>query len=129
MRLSAPYPAVVTVTELPNPNFSDSRAIDASINYRQAVDATRFTYVKSSSSRRLVFEFTDMGRGKLAEVQEFFKLYTGVKILVEDHNNLKWEAIFDDDSISFSTQGRSINSGGGRFEQGTVTLEFIGTPV
>ena len=129
MRISAPYPAIVSITELPSPQFSDSRAIDASVNYRQALDATRYTYVKSSTGRKLLYEFTNMGRGKLAELQEFFKLYTGVRVLVEDHNSLKWSAIFDIDSITFSTVGRAANSGGQRFEQGTVTLEFIGEPI
>ena len=136
MTLRAPYanpnnPAVgpITALILPNPELENTEGQDLSLQLRRAIDGTRSTYVKSSDRKSLSFTWESLGRGKLIEVQEFFKLYVGDHILLEDFRGDIWDVIFAEDPISTTTSKRSANFGGPRAESGSLTLEFLGAKI
>jgi hypothetical protein len=86
------------------------------------MDGTRYSYVKSSDDRRLSFSFTDIGRGKILEVQEFLKKFRGQFIKVVDHRGNAWKVFVDTNPVTFTTNARGAPQG----ERGSFDLEFVG---
>ena len=136
MTLRGPYanpnnPAVgpITTLILPNPELDNTEGQDLSLQLRHAIDGTRSTYVKSSARRTLSFAWSNLGRGKIVEVQEFFKLYAGDHVLLEDFRGDIWDVFFAEDPLSMATEKRSANFGGPRTESGSLALEFTGVQI
>jgi hypothetical protein len=50
--LQAPYPALITTTLLPSPNWGDSVALKGTVTSMRSVDGTLYTYVKTKGARR-----------------------------------------------------------------------------
>lgn len=115
-----------TTVILPNPIFSDSRALDVEVQYYQTINGTRYTYIRQNDGIKLVYTWEVLGRGKLLELEEFLQIYAGEIIQIIDHNSLIWDARLIPGSFSFTTSSLSKNAGGSRTESGDVTLEFIG---
>jgi hypothetical protein len=129
MTLEAPFNAPVTVTILTNPDLDNTEGQDLSLQFKLSIDGTRSTYVKSSARKRMTFTWSNIGRGKLVEVEEFFKLYAGDSIKLTDYRGIQWNVIFGDNPIDINVNRRSLNSGGGRKESGSLTLEFLGAQI
>jgi len=129
MILEAPFAAPITTMIMPNPQLENTEGRDISANFKLSIDGTRSTYVKSSDRKTLTFTWEDLGRGKLVEIQEFFKLYVGDSIKLTDFRGDQWNVIFGENPIDVSINSRSYNSGGGRKESGSVTLEFLGAQI
>lgn len=129
MILEAPYSAPVTTMILPSPELEDEEGQDLVVNFKLSINGTRATYVKSSDRRTLNYTWQSLGRGKIVEIEEFFKIYVGGFVKLTDFRGDQWKVIFSENPISASMDKRSFNSGGGRKESGSVTLEFLGTKV
>ena len=129
MTFEAPHPGAVTAMLLPNPDLDNSEGQDLSLDFRLSINGTRSTYVKSNVQKRLNFSWTSLGRGKLVEVEEFYKLYTGGRIKLTDFRGDEWDLIFSDNPITISVNKRSYNSGAARKESGSLELEFLGTQI
>lgn len=127
VNLQGPWPGAVTTTILPNPELDNSEGRDISVDFRRSMNNTGYSYVKSSDRKRISFQWEDLGRGKIVEVQEFFKLYAGSHILLTDFRGDQWDVIFADNPVVTEVTKRSDNSGGARKESGTLSLEFLGT--
>jgi hypothetical protein len=128
MIIEGPYPGIIQAVLLPNPKFGNNEGIDQSVEFRKAIDGTRYTYVKSSDRKTLIYTWETLGRGKLVEIQEFYKLYAGNHIKLTDFRADVWDAIFAVDP-SLSIETRSVNAGAARKESGTITLEFLGVQI
>lgn len=113
------------IIEMPNPSLQNQEAGEQFVNHDLAMDGTNYTYVKSSLDRRLTMTFKNIGRGKMVELQEFFRVSAGKRITFRDWRNKLWQVVFDDDILNFTTQSRSAKSGGGRQEQGTFELVLV----
>ena len=124
-------PAVGPITSLilPNPDFGNTESQDISVDFKLSMNGTRYTYVKSSDRKLLTFTWSNLGRGKLIELQEFYKLYAGDHILLTDYREEIWDAIFNTSPLDFSIDTKSSNFGGPRPESGTITLEFLGVKI
>lgn len=136
MTFRGPYanpnnPAVGPITTLlmPNPELENTEGQDLSLQLRRAIDGTRSTYVKSSDRKSLSFTWNDLGRGKLVEVEEFYKLYAGDHVLLTDFRDDVWDLIFNENPISVQMTSRSANFGGPRQESGSLTLELLGVKI
>jgi len=114
------------VVEMPNPSLNNEEALESQVNYRPAMDGTDFSYVKRSIDSRLTLTFENIGRGKIVELEEFYKLSAGERITFTDWRDAIWDVVFEEGPLDTSAEGRSANSGGGRFEQGTFKLILIG---
>lgn len=125
--LQAPYGTPVVTTLLPNPQSSDSEAVDHQVNFRRAMNGTRYSYVKSSEVRRLNYSFESVGRGKLIELQEFFKAHAADEIRLVDHRGDVWRVRFVPSELSLTTDSHTPFAGGIRYESGSFSLEFVGT--
>jgi len=126
MIIEAPFSAPVTTLILPNPKLENTEGWDLSVDFKLSIDGTRSTYVKSSNRKTLIFTWENLGRGKLVEIEEFYKLYTGDSIKLTDFRGDQWNAIFGENPIDISIDTRSSNSGGGRKESGSITLQLLG---
>lgn len=124
--LAGPYPGSITITVLPNPDLDNSEGRDISVDFRRSMNGARYSYIKSSEREALNFEWTSLGRGKIIEVQEFYKLYTGEHILLTDFRGDAWDVIFTTAPIIIEMARRSFNSGGNRKESGNLSLSFLG---
>jgi len=128
MIIEGPYPGIAQALLLPNPIHGNTEGRDHSVSFRKSINGTRYTYVKSSDRKRLVFTWETLGRGKLVEIQEFYKLYAGNNVKVTDFRGDIWDAIFAEEP-ELSTESRSVNAGAARKESGTITLEFLGVQI
>lgn len=127
--LQAPFPGPVTVLLLPDPELGDEEGKDISVEFKQSMNGTLYTYVKISSRKRMTFNWSKIGRGKLIEVQEFFKNYAGEHALFTDFRGDIWDVIFNTNPVDITMDTRSAPAGGTRFESGSLTLEFLGAQI
>lgn len=107
---------------MPNPDFGNAEGRDLSLDAQKSMDGTLYSYVQSSGRRTFSYTWSDLGRGKIVEVQEFFKLFAGVAIQLIDHRGTSWLVIFKDATIDASVDSRSAGS---RRESGSITLDFL----
>lgn len=128
MIFEGPYPGIITGLLMPNPQLDNTEGRDISVQFRQAIDGTRYTYVKTSLRRKLTYTWENLGRGKLVELQEFYKLYAGKHVRLTDFRGDVWDIIFEAEP-SISTDVLSKKAGAARQESGSVTLELNGAPI
>ena len=115
IRLAAPYPTVQTVTLLPNPEFSDSEGLTATVLQHRSMIGNLYTYVKAKNNKkRLLFRF-QLNRLKALELRAFIQSYYKSKIRVIDHNNINWVVNLINNPFEFET---IID------EQQIISLEF-----
>ena len=58
---------------LPNPELGDLESQDVSVNSRRTMDGTRYTYVQTTGQKRFELNFDSVDRGKMIEMETFFK--------------------------------------------------------
>jgi hypothetical protein len=102
----APYPALVTTSLLPNPQFSDNENLTVVVTRKTAMDGTRYTYVKNKGRRKLKWTFK-ITRNKALELRAFIQFYFASAIKVTDHNNRIWVGNFVNNPFEFSTSERA----------------------
>ena len=71
---AAPYPRLQTTSVLPDPEFGDSRASEASIQIKRRMRGKVSTYVNPNDTQVLVLTFL-LTRKKHAEVDQFITAY------------------------------------------------------
>lgn len=96
----------VGVITLPNPELGESTSLEARVNFRQSMNGTRYTYVKSTERRKFVYQFNDIDRSVAERFQTFFEDNVGQIIGVEDHKGVTRSVIFNTDSIDYTTDSR-----------------------
>ena len=118
VRLAAPYPAIQTITWLPNPSWDDSEALTVSVSEQRSISGLLYTYVKTKNLRRkLLFEF-ELNRMKALELRAFIKSYYRSKIQLLDHTSTIWIGHFTSNPFEFDTPSRGNRQ--------TIQLEFEG---
>lgn len=117
------------ITILPSPVLSNTEALSVGLEHGQSMSGDHYTYVRrrSADKREFSFTFENVGRGKLVEVQEFFKLFNGERIFITDHQGTTTPVYFQNDAVEFTIDRRSGTTGasGERSESGNFTLNFI----
>lgn len=126
-KLEAPYPALQTITILPNPKFGDSENLKVEVITKRTMDGTRYTYVKRKGGRKLLWPFK-LTRNKGLELRAFIQSYFASTIRVTDHNDRVWIGQFTINPFEFDTPSRAgpAIAPMPRGESQTITLEFEG---
>ena len=124
IELAAPYPAIQTVTILPNPQFGDGEAQTCEVATRRAMDGTLYTYVKSKAGRRRLTLPLGLSRMKALELRAFIQSYFASPIRLTDHLGQVWVGHFTSNPFEFSTPKRAAGWPGGEMQ--TIQLEFEG---
>lgn len=126
--LVAPEPEYNNVLILPSPVLGNTEALGFEVDYKESMDGTTRTYVRNSRTRIYIFDFENIGRGKMLEAQEFLRLFVG-EIMILDWGakpEVNGRVILNQDATVFSNDKLTINGGGPRTESGNFTLAFIG---
>jgi len=111
---------------LPNPDLADEEAVKQELDTARAMDGDRYTYVKTSSERRLVYQFTNIGRGKVVEVGQFMRANYAKQMIMTNFRSETWN-VYITNAIDLSTSGLATPGDGNRGEQGSFALEMVGT--
>jgi len=125
--MEAPFPALQTLSRLPNPLFSDQEALLSSVSRRTAMDGTRYTYVKRRDRRKMYWTFR-LSRTKALEVRAFLLSYFASKIRITDHRGRIWLGHFTSNPFEFESQQKAAPAIDPmpRGELQTVEIEFEG---
>lgn len=129
VELHAPFAGPTAILLLTNPELENEEAVEQLVNHQLAMDGSNYTYVKSGSDRKLTLTFENQGRGKLVEVQEFYKLYAGERMRFIDWRGDQWNVAIETSPLDFTTNGRAAPAGSSRMEQGAFDLVLVGTKI
>lgn len=113
------------VTQLPSPEFSDSRALQHDVNVKRTLDGTRRTYVKHKPRRRFVWQF-NLSRMKALELRAFVECFHSDRLSITDHCDNEWSGYLTNNPFELDSVSRALGSttNGIRAERVQVTLEF-----
>lgn len=124
IRLSAPFPTIETVMQLPNPTFGDSEAPRDTVQVRRMMDGTAFSYVRRTGGRRQLQFDVRVTRLKALEFIAFVRAYQASQIRLEDHVGKVWVGNLTSNPIELETVSRNRTKPG--FENVVVRIEFEG---
>lgn len=102
--LQGPYPAIVSTTLLPSPDWGDSKALKGTVTYMRAIDGTLYTYVKQKGNKKKLQWTFELSRNKALELRAFLEAYFGEMIKITDHNNDVWIGYLVNNPFEFSTK-------------------------
>lgn len=123
--MMAPYGAPMMLTLLKNPELGNEESADVVVGHRKAMDGTRYSYVKTSDKVQLNWSWRHVDRGKLIEVEEFVRAFTGEEIQLVDWNGDVWRARLLTTPSDFEINVRSSPCLPGNNEAGDFTLRFL----
>lgn len=116
-----------------NPVFSNSVAVDSTVDIKRTMDGTLYSYVKSNSNRfQIVMQFDDIPYIHSHAMSVFFRSYAGLPFTLVDHDGVDWvNTRFDQTDIEFTIDGRrgpesSFMGSPLRREHSSFELRFIG---
>ncbi|MHA2218509.1 MAG: hypothetical protein ACXACY_21495 [Candidatus Hodarchaeales archaeon] len=127
VRFGAPYPAMQTFIHLPSPEFGNSEANTATVEFKRSVNNTKYSYVKSRASRRRLQIRFDMTQAKGFELLEFIRSYQRVQIQYFDEQGQTWVGYFITNPNETETRSLAINNSTAMFGYVTIQIEFEGT--
>lgn len=123
--LQAPVPLLTTTTVLPSPEFGDGEIPKHSIDVKQSMNGTLYSYVKSNARSQLQYSLT-LSRMKALELRAFILAYYRAKVRLTNHKGEVWDGYFTSNPFEFSTDSKSSQPGNASL---TITIDFDGTRV
>lgn len=120
--LRAPLPHIQTTSVFPSPKFGDGEAPRLSIDVKQSMNGTTYSYVKSSARSRLQYTLT-LSRMKALELRDFIQAYYRAKVQLTNHKGEVWDGYFVSNPFEFNTDGKSSQPGGANQ---AITIDFDG---
>lgn len=106
---------------LPVPEFNDTDESGDTINLKRTMTGIFYTYVKTSQTRILNYDFV-LGRAKALELRRFVAVSLSQLIYLQNWKGELYVGQFVNNPVSFVTAGRYAKGG----ERVTVTLNFEG---
>lgn len=125
MILQAPMPNPQATTVLPNPQFGDGETPAHTIDVKQSMNGTLYSYVKSNARSKLQYTLT-LSRMKALELRAFILAYYRAQIRLTNHLGEVWDVYFTVNPFEFNSKSKSSAPGGATIE---ITLEMEGTLV
>lgn len=123
--LQGPHPAIAVTTVLPNPQLGDSVAPTGSIDFKRAMNGTKYSYVVSRDRRKkLIWNFS-LSHHKALELQAYFQVYGASQAIITDHIGKIYVGNFTSNPFEFEAVRRAVASPGSN-SQHQVQLEFEG---
>ena len=133
-----PPQAVSNVLALPDPVIGDTQSLQVTVDYKESIDGTERTYVRgtgfifespdrTSDNILHIYEFSNVGRGKMLEAQDFLRLFAAFPMRLDwlAHPEQNGNVFLNQEATVFTHDGLSQFSGGPREESGSFTLAFI----
>lgn len=123
--LQAPYPTLQTTSYLPSPLLGDSIASSGTLEFKRAMDGTKYSYVKSRNSRRKFVWTFSISHHKALELRAFFDSYNSSQIKITDHLGKVYLGYFTTNPFELEAVRRSVASPG-NYTQHQVQITFEG---
>lgn len=108
--MQAPHPAISVSTYLPNPELGDSIAATVSLEFKRAINGTKYSYVKSRGGRKKLLWNFIISQDKALELREFFDKHNGDEIKIFDHIGKVYIGNFTSNPFEFEAIGRAVAS-------------------
>lgn len=133
MILQAPWPKLrATLILVHNPTFSNQEELVHTIDFKQTLNGTKYTYVRIADPRlyKLTYTFDNLSRATALELLNFYQAFCRQTILITDWESNKWLAKFDNDLLETAMSRRAYRidydptNNMERMEAGAVSLEF-----
>jgi len=124
--LKAPWPAIQTVTYLPNPEFGDTENLVQTISTFKSMNNTRYTYVKTRDSRRTVNFRFNLTQAKAFELMEFIRAYHRIKIQMTDHLGQVWLGYIITNPNEVESRALAIKNATAMYGHGGIQIQFEG---
>jgi len=122
--IRAPYPALTTTTQLPNPKFGDTEGILASFDMKRTMSGQKYTYVKPRGRMKMLWSF-DLARKKAQELRELYNAYNSSQVKITDHIGNTYVGYFTSNPFEFESVARHSARAGYSAQQ--IQVEFEGT--
>jgi len=127
VRFAAPFPAIQTIIHLPTPEFGNSEANTATVEFKRSMNNVRYSYVKARPTRRrLQFSFS-MTQAKGFELLEFIRSYQRIQIQYTDEENQSWLGFFITNPNETETRSLGNKNANAMFAFVNIQVEFEGT--
>jgi hypothetical protein len=123
IELAAPYPAIQTVSLLPNPQLGDGEAETCEVATRRAMDGTLYSYVKSKAGRRRITPPLGLSRMKALELRAFIQSCFASKVRLTDHLGQVWVGHLTSNPFEFTTPKRAGGWPGGEMQRSNWSLK------
>lgn len=122
MILYAPAEAPTDIIQMPDPQLANEEGQRISMDLKTTRNGSLHTYIEKTSDRVLNYTFEGVGRGKIVELQEFFKIHAGNNIRLEDHRGTLWLVKLQSETLDATMDKRAAPI----LESGSFNLSFIG---
>lgn len=111
---------------LPDPVLGDSELTNIRTKVRQAMDGTRYSFIRTPATKTLVFTLINLNKDKVQEFIDFLSSTAGEEIELVDYNNDSWQGYITTDPNEFQILGRKDGS---CIEIATASFEFKGSKI
>jgi len=117
------YPWDVPTLEilLGRPEFGDIVELNPQIQLLHARDGSRWSYKDTPVRKILHYDFVNLTRRKIMEIQNFFQQSKGQTIRMIDYEGVAWKGTVGSSPVPFNTSGSGTIS-----EVGTFSFAFEG---
>lgn len=127
VRLAAPYPAIQTITYLPNPEFGDLESLTNSMTLKRSINGVRYTYTRAKDGRkRLQMRFV-LTRTKALEFRAFLYAYHSTQISLTDHLGQVWIGYITTNPNEFENVSALLHVSAAGTTTANIQIEFEGT--
>jgi len=116
----------IGIVVLPNPDLADAVAWDFRVDSKRSMNSTKYTYVQTTSNKKFTYQFSNLSRNIVIQLQAFHRDNAGRFFALIDHNSITRNVVFADDNISINTERAGFISEALRDELGSVTLTVLG---
>jgi len=123
--IRAPYPALATTTQLPNPKFGDTEGGLASFDMQRTMSGLKYTFAKVRDGRKKMLWSFDLSRKKAQELRELYNAYNSSQVQITDHIGKTYVGYFTSNPFEFESVARHSATAGYASQQ--IQVEFEGT--
>lgn len=128
MQFEAPFPAVQTVTVLPEPQWNDTQRLPDAMTLGEAMNGDLYSNVAKTTKRVYNWSF-NISRMKALEFLEFVRAYSAEKWRVTDHEDVVIIGYLLSNPLELNVDRRAKAEGPpGSEDNVSVTIEFEGEP-
>ena len=100
--IRAPFPESVETLYLPNPQLGNEQSRRLRVTNNQAMDGTRYTYVKKPATRDNTYTFNMLSQNKMEQMRAFFTTYAARNMILQDWGDGLWNVILQTIPIDFT---------------------------
>ncbi len=118
-----PYYAPTLSITLDNPNLGNSLQLNLGTNFRQTMDGTVYSTIKTPAVRTFTISFSNLVKASLDALDIFYRTALNKEISYTDFDNNIWQGYIVNPILEITIKS---NEGGTCIESGSVDIQFTG---